>query len=662
MSPTVGATHQSSPLSAPTANTPPFGPHIPVSQAGGNQRLSVQTIINPSILLYNSASSDAARTPTPHTANLFPSSPHQAPLAPSYPFPIPTHRVSEALNDPEPDQDDFPAGDAVPYPARVEYWRQRLTPAEFVKWSALNPPPAQASLSEREATSPVDQPRKSPLRAKADGAPVPLSPSLAPMHSSKKRGHRISHASSSQTVLPPQLDLPSAPLRHQDQENDSNQEEQETVCEDEHPSGTAEADFSSQRPTSTAVDTITVSNQPDTHLLTRSNCSGLGLRLPTPLQVFNDCSAGPTASPALPPHVLQVDGERSDEDALPPSNTPDSLNENPYRPYNIRSLTEDSTSTAIDGESFQKSAVPGAPGAPPSPLGTVALAAAPTQPFAQAAAVSAVKGQMVDSLQSAEASDKLPAATPVIPFPSRRSSASATNSTSRVSSPIAPPDHVQHGAIRPQRSQSAFPGSSPTAISPTPPPIQSVLTAQRRPLRSPNDFSFGDLLGEGSYSSVLIAWDESSGQCAGSPTPRVDEKSDAPVSMGDTTVDRRVSAAEAIAGVPAASLVAKRAKAQGKTAYAVKVLYKAHIIREKKSRYVGIEKEALSRCVRLKGVVTLYWTFQDRENLCTLTVSRLPRARANVLNFSNSQILSSSSLRMATCRVKFARWAPFRSN
>lgn len=112
-----------------------------------------------------------------------------------------------------------------------------------------------------------------------------------------------------------------------------------------------------------------------------------------------------------------------------------------------------------------------------------------------------------------------------------------------------------------------------------------------------------------------MAWDELSGTPSESPAGS-DRHSSLSSSMGDTNAYRRVTAAEAIAGVPAAALVGQRAAAQGKTAYAVKVLDKMHIIREKKARYVNIEKEALSRCVRLKGVVTLYWTFQDRHHLC----------------------------------------------
>ena len=50
-------------------------------------------------------------------------------------------------------------------------------------------------------------------------------------------------------------------------------------------------------------------------------------------------------------------------------------------------------------------------------------------------------------------------------------------------------------------------------------------------------------------------------------------------------------------------------------AYAVKILDKVHILKEKKQKYVRVEKEALSLLVNTPGVVTLYHTFQDRESL-----------------------------------------------
>ena len=76
------------------------------------------------------------------------------------------------------------------------------------------------------------------------------------------------------------------------------------------------------------------------------------------------------------------------------------------------------------------------------------------------------------------------------------------------------------------------------------------------------DFHFGQTLGEGSYSTVLAATDRFSGR-----------------------------------------------------EYAIKVLDKRHIIKEKKVKYVSIEKDTLNRLTDHPGVVRLYYTFQDERSL-----------------------------------------------
>ncbi len=76
------------------------------------------------------------------------------------------------------------------------------------------------------------------------------------------------------------------------------------------------------------------------------------------------------------------------------------------------------------------------------------------------------------------------------------------------------------------------------------------------------DFKFGRTLGEGSYSTVLAA------------------------------VDR-----------------------QTLNEYAIKVLDKKHIIKEKKVKYVNIERDTLNRLTDHPGVVRLYYTFQDEFSL-----------------------------------------------
>ncbi|TAQ89289.1 hypothetical protein B7494_g2362 [Chlorociboria aeruginascens] len=76
------------------------------------------------------------------------------------------------------------------------------------------------------------------------------------------------------------------------------------------------------------------------------------------------------------------------------------------------------------------------------------------------------------------------------------------------------------------------------------------------------DFSFGRTLGEGSYSTVVLATDR-----------------------------------------------------QTLKEYAVKILDKKHIIKEKKIKYVNIEKNTLNRLIEHPGIVRLFYTFQDSTSL-----------------------------------------------
>lgn len=76
------------------------------------------------------------------------------------------------------------------------------------------------------------------------------------------------------------------------------------------------------------------------------------------------------------------------------------------------------------------------------------------------------------------------------------------------------------------------------------------------------DFAFGRTLGEGSYSTVMAATD-------------------------------RITSKE----------------------YAIKILDKRHIIKEKKVKYVNIEKDTLNRLTEHPGIVRLYYTFQDERSL-----------------------------------------------
>lgn len=76
------------------------------------------------------------------------------------------------------------------------------------------------------------------------------------------------------------------------------------------------------------------------------------------------------------------------------------------------------------------------------------------------------------------------------------------------------------------------------------------------------DFRFGDVLGDGSYSTVMLARSNDSGK-----------------------------------------------------KYAVKVLNKEYLIRQKKVKYVNIEKNTLQRLNNSRGVIKLYFTFQDEASL-----------------------------------------------
>ena len=97
--------------------------------------------------------------------------------------------------------------------------------------------------------------------------------------------------------------------------------------------------------------------------------------------------------------------------------------------------------------------------------------------------------------------------------------------------------------------------------------VRKELDASGKPVlrtvkKGVQDFSFGRILGEGSYSSVFLATDR-----------------------------------------------------QSLKEYAIKVLEKRHIIKEKKVKYVNIEKNTLNRLTEHPGIVRLYYTFQDENSL-----------------------------------------------
>ncbi|KAJ1025863.1 hypothetical protein NDA16_002489 [Ustilago loliicola] len=145
------------------------------------------------------------------------------------------------------------------------------------------------------------------------------------------------------------------------------------------------------------------------------------------------------------------------------------------------------------------------------------------------------------------------------------------------------------------RSPRLLPSSASIASDSPKSPSPRVSSA-----RGPNDFHFGETLGEGSYSTVLEAWDLLSG-----PTPKEPGIVD----------PNATSAAAAMVGSESSRKRRRKVDLTGRKAYAIKVLDKVHILKQGKQKYVSIEKEALSRMIRHPGVVTLFWTFQDRESL-----------------------------------------------
>ena len=105
------------------------------------------------------------------------------------------------------------------------------------------------------------------------------------------------------------------------------------------------------------------------------------------------------------------------------------------------------------------------------------------------------------------------------------------------------------------------------------------------------DFTFGRTLGEGSYSTVLAGTDR-----------------------------------------------------QNLKEYAIKVLDKRHIIKEKKVKYVNIERDTLNRLTEHPGIVRLYYTFQDDRSLYY------------VLDLASGGELLSTLKRMGTFDVECTRF------
>ena len=149
------------------------------------------------------------------------------------------------------------------------------------------------------------------------------------------------------------------------------------------------------------------------------------------------------------------------------------------------------------------------------------------------------------------------------PFPPRRSSrrmpiGQVTSAISPISAPKPGSQYVEGGPL----SSSEEWREKGAAVG-----VRREVDASGQPVtrvvkKGVKDFEFGRTLGEGSYSTVLAATDRQTGR-----------------------------------------------------EYAIKVLDKRHIIKEKKVKYVNIERDTLNRLTDHPGVVRLYYTFQDERSL-----------------------------------------------
>lgn len=107
------------------------------------------------------------------------------------------------------------------------------------------------------------------------------------------------------------------------------------------------------------------------------------------------------------------------------------------------------------------------------------------------------------------------------------------------------------------------------------------------------DFTVGETLGEGSYSTVSRP-----------VLPFVAPTADPPCAQVSLVTDKHPP----------------------NRCYALKVLDKDHIKREKKTKYVLIERDTLKTLDGHPGIVRLYWTFQDQRSLCASALTRPVRS------------------------------------
>ena len=147
------------------------------------------------------------------------------------------------------------------------------------------------------------------------------------------------------------------------------------------------------------------------------------------------------------------------------------------------------------------------------------------------------------------------------PVPPRRASRGVANGiyvNGSAGSPLPAGTPISNSPYTPESA----PLSNTDSVRPRAPTDPNVPPGSRGPKKGVKDFNFGKTLGEGSYSTVLAATDR-------------------------TTLKE----------------------------YAIKVLDKRHIIKEKKVKYVNIERDTLNILNDHPGIVRLWYTFQDERSL-----------------------------------------------
>ena len=180
------------------------------------------------------------------------------------------------------------------------------------------------------------------------------------------------------------------------------------------------------------------------------------------------------------------------------------------------------------------------------------------------------------------------------------SRAAAAAAMSGASTPRAPAGRsyppTGAGAFPPRRSSRPSPSSSE--------PPQTLSIAATEPIASPSAAEGGPLSSSEEWKEKGAAVGVQKGTDQnGKPSSKIVKKGVKDFSFGRTL------------GEGSYSTVLAATDRQTQREYAIKVLDKRHIIKEKKVKYVNIEKDTLNRLTEHPGIVRLYYTFQDERSL-----------------------------------------------